>query len=220
MIKHVTNTSIYLNLEIFLNIVWTKHSKSKGMKRKEKKSLSNIDMLALFKQEIRRSEPSLSSLVPLYHACFLCYLQAGGFLVSRSLGSAHVVGAPSRVLPPTSTLAETEFIPGISLSSLPDQRESIKRKTKGNQKSENETSHRWKTQWPFIRGSIITLQMKTWTLKFSVINYLMILYKTIYSSLTSKNWNAKHNTNLKKIKFNTFSCRKAREMMLHRLKTM
>ena len=37
MIKHVTNTSIYLNLEIFLNIIWTKRSKSKGMKRKEKK---------------------------------------------------------------------------------------------------------------------------------------------------------------------------------------
>ena len=55
--------------------------------------------------------------------------------MSRSLGSAHVVGAPSRVLPPTSTLAENEFIPGISSSSLPDQRESIKRKTKGkNQK--------------------------------------------------------------------------------------
>ncbi|KAF2591877.1 hypothetical protein F2Q70_00038870 [Brassica cretica] len=33
--------------------------------------------------------------------------RAGGFLVSRSLGSGHVVSAPSRVLPPTSTLAET-----------------------------------------------------------------------------------------------------------------
>lgn len=45
--------------------------------------------------------------------------RTGGFLVYRSLGSAQVVGAPSRVLPPTSTLAESEFIPSISSLSLP-----------------------------------------------------------------------------------------------------
>ena len=50
MIKqHVINTSIYLILEIFLNTVWTKHTKPKLIERKKKNSLSNIDALPLFK---------------------------------------------------------------------------------------------------------------------------------------------------------------------------